>query len=189
MILHELTEYIRSDLFRYYGKCSFLCFFIAIITNRGFKISFFYRICHHFYKSKNKPMLVLFCIPYFHYRVKYGVDLPFHVHIGKGLYIGHVFSIAINRDCIIGKNVNISHEVTLGGKYRGERAGAPVVGNNVYIGPGVKIIGRLIIGDNAAIGANCVVTRDIPANAVVVGIPGKVISLDGSDGYIENIGY
>jgi len=64
----------------------------------------------------------------------------------------------------------------LGRVNRGNKKGFPVIGNNVYIGPGAKIIGNVHIGNNVAIGANCVVTHDIPDNGVVVGIPGKVIS-------------
>jgi len=68
---------------------------------------------------------------------------------------------------------------------RGERAGVPKIGDNVYIGPGVKMFGKIDVGDNAAIGANCVVTKDVPDYGVMVGIPGEVISFDGSIGYIN----
>ena len=71
------------------------------------------------------------------------------------------------------------------GVIRGERAGIPTVGDNVYIGPGAKMFGKIVIGNNVAIGANAVVTRDVPENAVVVGIPARVISFEGSKGYIN----
>ena len=85
-----------------------------------------------------------------------------------------------------GRNCNLSHQVTIGVSRRGARAGVPTIGDNVYIGPGAKIFGALSIGENAAVGANCVVTRDVPASGVVVGIPGQVISYEGSTGYINN---
>ena len=72
---------------------------------------------------------------------------------------------------------------------RGKKKGYPQLGDNVYIGPGAKIIGAIRIGNNVAIGANCVVTKDIPDNAVVVGIPGKVISNQGSVGYVNRTDY
>lgn len=59
----------------------------------------------------------------------------------------------------------------------------------MYIGPGAKMFGSIKIGNNVAIGANCVVTKDIPDNAVVVGIPGKVISYEGSNGYVNRTDY
>ena len=61
--------------------------------------------------------------------------------------------------------------------------------SNIYIGPGAKIVGAVRIGNNVAIGANCVVTKDVPDNSVVVGIPGKVISQKGSTGYVIRTDY
>lgn len=95
----------------------------------------------------------------------------------------------INEAVSIGRNCNISQGVTLGQANRGKRKGAPIIGDNVYIGAGAKIIGKVKIGNNVAIGANCVVTKDIPDNAVVVGVPGKVISYEGSKYYINRTEY
>jgi len=106
--------------------------------------------------------------------------------IGPGLYIGHQGGIVINEQVVIGKNCNLSQQVTIGVSRRGERAGVPTIGDNVYLGPGAKIFGKIQVGNNAAIGANCVVTRDVPDNGVAVGIPAKVISYEGSTGYINN---
>lgn len=64
-----------------------------------------------------------------------------------------------------------------------------MLGDNIFIGPGAKIIGAVKIGNNIVIGANCVVTRDIPDNSVVVGIPGRVISQDGAKWYINRTDY
>lgn len=95
----------------------------------------------------------------------------------------------INLKSRIGKNCNISQGVTLGVVNRGENKGYPTIGDDVYIGPGAKIVGSVNIGNNVAIGANCVVTKDVPDNSVVVGIPGKVISQNGSQGYVNRTGY
>ena len=94
-----------------------------------------------------------------------------------------------NGRMVIGENCNLSHDVTIGVSRRGKTPGVPSFGNNVYIGPGEKIFGNIHIGSYAAIGANCVVTKDVPDYGVVVGIPGRVISFDGSDGYVNNTGY
>jgi len=103
--------------------------------------------------------------------------------------IGHFGGIVVNQNVVIGKNFNISHQVTLGVANRGNRKGYPVIGDNVYIGPGAKVIGNVRVGNHVAIGANCVVAKDIPDNSVVVGIPGKVISSEGSAGYINRTDY
>ena len=124
-----------------------------------------------------------------HHEIKYGISISYKTQIGSGFYIGHFGGIIVNHNAVIGKNCNISHQVTLGVANRGVRKGYPVIGDNVYIGPGAKIIGNVNIGNNAAIGANCVVTKDVPENGVVVGVPGKVISMDGSTGYINRTDY
>ena len=85
--------------------------------------------------------------------------------------------------------VFISQGVTLGQANRGKNKGYPQIGDNVYIGPGAKIVGKIKIGNDVAIGANCVVTKDVPNNSVIVGIPGKVISQAGSIEYINNTNY
>jgi serine O-acetyltransferase len=124
-----------------------------------------------------------------HYRYKFGIAIPFSTDIGSGFYIGHFGGIVVYPLCRIGKNCNISHGVTLGIANRGKNKGYPTIGDNVYIGPGAKIIGSVRVGNQAAIGANCVVTQDVPDCAVVVGIPGKVISYDGSVDYVNNTDY
>lgn len=90
----------------------------------------------------------------------------------------------VSAKAIIGNNCNLSCGTVIGETFRGKRRGVPVIGNKVYIAPGAKVIGGVTIGDNVAIGTNCVVTKDIPDNAVVVGVPGRIISYDGSTGYM-----
>jgi serine O-acetyltransferase len=90
---------------------------------------------------------------------------------------------------VIGRNCNISPGVILGKGNRGKNRGYPTLGDNVYIGPGAKIVGGVKIGNNVAIGANCVVTKDIPDGSVVVGVPGRVISQKGSEGYVNRTDY
>ena len=116
---------------------------------------------------------------------KYGIEIWPECRIGPGLYIGHFGGIHISYLVTIGSNCNISHDVTIGRSNRGEHTGIPVLGNNVFIGPGGKLFGNIRVGNNAAIGVNCVVMADVPDNAVVVGIPGRVISYKGSEGYIN----
>ena len=82
-----------------------------------------------------------------HYSIRYGIDISRDARIGSGLYIGHFGGIFVSGGVIIGDNCNISQGVTLGQQNRGERTGCPVIGNNVYIAPGAKIIGRVKIGD------------------------------------------
>lgn len=114
-----------------------------------------------------------------------GIQIPPNVDIGPGLYIGHFGEIIIGGPTKIGKFCNISQGNTIGIAGRGEKRGIPEIGDFVYIGPGAKVIGKIKIGNHVAIGANAVVTKDIPDNSVVVGVPAKIISYKSSSDFIE----
>lgn len=114
-----------------------------------------------------------------------GIDLPKHAKIGKGLYIGHFGGIIISPNVEIGEFCNLSHDVTIGVGGRGEKRGVPKVGNRVFIGPGARIFGPIKIGDDVAIGANSVVTKDVPDRAVVMGIPAQIVNFNGSEEYVS----
>jgi len=101
----------------------------------------------------------------------------------------HPFTIVINGNYIIGNNCNIHQGVTIGEAGRGKKIGNPVIGDNIYIGPGAKIFGKINIENNCAIGANCVLNYSTKENGVIVGIPGKVVSYKGSIGLLKNIYY
>lgn len=109
-----------------------------------------------------------------------GVEIHPGATIGKGLFIDHGMGIVIGETAVIGDNCTIYHGVTLGG--RGHEKGKkrhPTLGNNVLIGAGAKILGNVQIGDDSNIGANAVVLHDVPGGATVVGVPGKVVKVDG----------
>ena len=183
---------VVSDLYRLGGRVNFSVFIYHLVKNdETFKYSFWLRTCAYTRQSKllkySLYPLAKFLLS--HYQFKYGISIPHETLIGDGLYIGHFGGIVVNSKSKIGKNFNISQGVTLGMANRGKNKGYPEIGDNVYIGPGAKVIGGIKIGNNVAVGANCVVTKDVPDNAVVVGVPGKVISYNGSGGYIANTSY
>lgn len=108
-------------------------------------------------------------------------DIEIHpgATIGRRFFIDHGNGVVIGETAEIGDDVLMYHQVTLGGTSLEKIKRHPTVGNNVLIGMGAKVIGAITIGDNARIGANAVVTRDVPADSTVVGIPGKVVKRDG----------
>ena len=180
---------IKADLYRYAGKTSLGAFLFHYLLSLGFRYTVWMRWCAVVHSNPMSRVLLFPCAWLInrHQQIRFGIGISYKTEIGAGLYIGHEGGIVINEQVIIGKNCNLSQHVTIGVSRRGERAGVPVIGDNVYIGPGSKIFGNIRIGNNAAVGANCVVTKDVPDNGVVVGIPGKVISYEGSAGYINRV--
>jgi serine O-acetyltransferase len=185
----ELKQIIRSDLYRYSESQNSSMLINSVWGEPGFKYTFWMRACTYL-KGIWVLRRTLFYLSAFllgHYKFKYGIVISPNCTIGPGLYIGHFGGIVVHPDARIGKNCNISHGVTIGQSNRGSRKGVPVIGDNVYIGPGAKILGCIHIGDDVAIGANSVVTKDIADHAVVIGIPGKVISYRGAQGYVNRV--
>ena len=121
-----------------------------------------------------------------HLEYKYGISIPYNTDIGLGLYIGHFGGKVVSYEARIGRNCNINHRVTIGATYGGKFPGVPSIFDNVFLGPGSKIIGGITVGNNAAVGANCVVMEPVPDDGVVVGIQGEVISYKGSGNYVVN---
>lgn len=182
---YGIIELIKSDLFRYRGKISFPILVSSYFTFPGFRYMFWCRLTKHF--KRRNILLFFYCrLRLKHYSFKYGIQIPYSVKVGRGFYIGHFGEIVVSTHAIIGDNVNISQGVTIGNASRGFRKGAAEIKDEVYIGPGAKIVGKVIIGNNVAIGANAVVTKDISNDSVVAGVPAKLISSDGATGYINN---
>lgn len=90
---------------------------------------------------------------------------------GPGFVLVHSTGIVINGEVRGGRNIVVEHQVTIGA----EKRQAPVIGDNVFIGAGAKVLGSVTIGDGARIGANAVVVKDVPPHSTVVGIPARVV--------------
>lgn len=107
-------------------------------------------------------------------RLIFSCWIPHTCTVGSNLVLGYQgLAIVIHKDAVIGNNVHIDQCVTIGGN--GTEFGVPVVGSNIYIGSGAKILGPISIGNGSIVGANSVVIKDVPENTVVAGVPAKVI--------------
>lgn len=102
-------------------------------------------------------------------RAIHGVELPYSVKVGRRVRIDHGIGLIVHGSSEIGDGCCLRHGVTLGNKGLTDRLGAPKLGPNVDVCAGAKIIGRVTIGPTTVIGANAVVTRDVPAGSIVVG--------------------
>lgn len=177
----ELKELIKGDLSKLSPPNRINCI-KRILFNASFKITFWFRICGYL-KSKNSLVYkILYYISYAIYKHNQyltGIQLPVKTRVGKGLTFAHFSNIVIASTAIIGENTIIYNGVTIGTVHT--HKGAPVLGNNIVLYTGCKILGNVKIGNNVIIGANAVVTKDIPDNSVAVGIPAKVISDKGQE--------
>jgi serine O-acetyltransferase len=188
MSWNELKHCIKADLWRYEAGSSGRHWRHALRFEPGFRLTLLMRLCRF---TRLNPWLrwtlyLLLRLWFNRLSMKLMVFMDPMAEIGPGLYLGHPFLIVINWRVKIGKDCSIGHEVTLGSHSRGERKGCPEVGDRVYIGPGAKVIGAIKLGRCSAIGANAVVTRDVPENGVAAGVPARVISSKGSVGLVTN---
>lgn len=192
MTFEHYKYLVFSDLYRITGRANWRTVMRCVLLGaETYQYNFWLRSVHCFSQMRAARYFLYPIAKLMHRRLtyKFGISIPHETAVGAGLYIGHFGGIVVNRRAIIGRNCNISQGVTLGQANRGRNKGCPIVGDNVYIGPGAKIVGAVTIGNNVAIGANCVVTRDVPDNSVVVGVPGRVISQDGAADYVHNTDY
>ena len=157
----------------------------VILTYPSVKAIFFHRIANFFCLAKFD--LISRMISQLS-RFLTGIEIHPKAKIGKNLFIDHGMGVVIGETSEIGDNVTIYHGVTLGGispsidsdKQRNVKR-HPTLKNNVVVGSGAQILGPVIVGENAKIGANAVVTKDVPENAVMVGIPAKNVGTAPTD--------
>jgi len=176
-----MNEYLDSIIKRDPAAKSKLS---LILSYPGVKAVLFHQIAHFF--SAVKFDLIARVISQFS-RFLTGIEIHPAAKIGKNFFIDHGMGVVIGETSEIGDNVTIYHMVTLGGispsinsDNQRQVKRHPTLKDNVVIGSGAQVLGPLTVGENAKIGANAVVTKDVPANAVMVGIPAKNVNKDGS---------
>ena len=156
-----------------------------ILTYPGVKAVFFHRIANFFAKAKFN--LIARIISQFS-RFLTGIEIHPNANIGKNLFIDHGMGVVIGETSDIGDNVTIYHMVTLGGIAPSINSNDqrnvkrhPTIQDDVVIGSGAQVLGPVIVGRCAKIGANAVITKDGPEKAVMVGIPAKNVGLADSE--------
>lgn len=169
-------RYLKADLCR--RDYSSLKSVFYELFDAGMWVVIFYRASRCFFLAKI-PLVKHFLrlAGFFIFKLSeafFGVSLPPSVDIGPGLYIGHTGLLIFHHQVKIGSNFSVTHGVTIGAGGVG-KIGVPEIGNNVYVGSGAKILGKIKVGDNVRIGANAVVVRDLPASCTAVGVPARPI--------------
>ena len=147
-----------------------------LVNTPGIHAIMFHRVAHslysrkHFFTARHISQISRFLT---------GIEIHPGAQIGRRFFIDHGMGIVIGETAEIGDDVMLFHQVTLGGTGKDKGKRHPTVENNVIISAGVKVLGPIVIGENSKIGANAVVLHDIPKNATAVGIPAKVVRLNG----------
>ena len=133
---------------------------------------FFYNIARWLYLHKIPVLPKLITLLIF---LIYNSKVPHQAQIGKGTKLGYGgIGVVIHSKSVIGENCTIGQQVTIGGG-NSRYEGVPVIGNNVHISKGAIVFGGITIGNNVTIGANAVVNKPVPDNAIVAGIPAKIL--------------
>ncbi|HEY4390544.1 MAG TPA: serine O-acetyltransferase [Paenibacillus sp.] len=150
--------------------------FEVVFTYSGLHAIWSHRIAHSFYRHRwfTAARTVSQISRFFT-----GIEIHPGATIGKRLFIDHGMGVVIGETCEIGDDVVIYQGVTLGGSGKEKGKRHPTIGSNVVIGSGAKVLGSFKVGDQANIGANSVVLKEVPPGSTVVGIPGKVVRQDG----------
>lgn len=132
----------------------------------------FYRLAHRLWRWRLK-WLARFLSQFARWLT--GIEIHPGARIGRRFFIDHGMGVVIGETAEIGDDVTLYHGVTLGGTAWQKAKRHPTLGNNVVVGAGAKILGPIYIGDNARVGSNSVVVKDVPAGVTVVGIPGRAL--------------
>lgn len=142
----------------------------------GFKAVRSYRRANWFYRHNHK-----FIARWISQRARRRTGIEIHpgATIGRGLFIDHGMGVVIGETTEIGDNCTLYQCVTLGGTGKEHGKRHPTLGNNVMVGSGAKILGPFRVGDNARVAAGAVVLDEVPANATAVGVPAKIVRVNG----------
>lgn len=153
----------------------------------GYKAVRKYRRAHWFY-THNMKLVARYLSQ--RARHKTGVEIHPGAQIGKGLFIDHGMGVVIGETTVIGDNCMIYQNVTLGGTGKDHGKRHPTLGNNVLVGAGAKVLGPFKVGDNARIAAGAVVLSEIPPNSTAVGVPARVVRINGErPDFLDQIHY
>ena len=149
-----------------------------LLAYPGFHARQFHRVAHTLFKW-HIPFLPRYISHISRFLT--GIEIHPGATIGEGFFIDHGMGVVIGETTVIGDNVTVYQGVTLGGTSHLRAKRHPTLGDNVVVGVGAQLIGDITIGENSKVGAGSVVVTSVPANATVVGVPGRVVAMRNPD--------
>jgi serine O-acetyltransferase len=169
---------LAADLARYDRGGGLLATIRVLARHQQTWASVDYRFGAWVRRRRSGPLLVLSAVLHRFVEITTGISISPNAQIGPALLISHFGGIVIGPLVKIGANCTMGHDVTIG-QAAGSDDRSPVIGDVVTIAPGAKVFGPITVGTHAVIGANAVVNEDIPAYAVAVGVPARVVKIQG----------
>jgi serine O-acetyltransferase len=182
----DMGPVIKCDLHRKCGRHDMPYLILSVKKDPAFRYVYLMRKTSAYHKRH--PVGMLWRVFLKRCSARYGMQISPETRIGKGFLLLHWGPMVISHIAVIGDYCTLSQGVTIGVSPRGDKSGAPVLGNRVWVGPNAVLVGGIKIGDNVLIGPCAYVNFDVPDNSIVIGNPGKVVESDSAtEGYIENM--
>lgn len=174
----SVSSKLKADIHMWEGawskKFSFFMFLRLFFLEGGYQFVFWLRVVELMGKLPVLGPLLALLLQYT-INIYFACDIARRCSLGGGLFVPHPNGIVIGADVEIGRNVLLSHQTTLG-LARPYQHSAPKIGDGAYIACGAKILGAIVVGDGATVGANAVVLKDVPPFAAAVGVPARILT-------------
>ncbi len=179
-----MLDIIQKDLYRYQPGPYSTGRLLRGMRAQGFRYLFWRRLHTHYGNRHPLGWIARWMLR--RYTYKFGFQIG--GKIGEGLYIGHFGTVIVSVNAVIGRYCNIGPGVTIGASRRGERKGAPVLGDFVWVGTNAVLVGAISIGSDVLIAPGAYVNFDVPDHSIVMGNPGKIIPREhATEGHINNV--
>lgn len=182
---HQL---LKADLYRINGRVNAGELFTQWQKNPWFVYVLWFRIAQ---AARHSLLARLFIYPFAvwrmnrcHYRT--GIRIPLSVKAGPGLFVGHWGSVVVNPGCSFGANCSLGNDINIGGAGDAGTKGVPQFGDNVFIGPGARLSGPIIVAQEAAVMANTLVAADLPPGAIAIGVPHRISGFQTINRFVSN---
>lgn len=172
-----MFDSIREDIAAFKAKDPAATSTVSVVLNSpGMRAVWAYRRQHRLWESGHRGLARWLST---RSRKRFGVEIHPGARIGRRFLIDHGMGVVVGETTVIGDDCMLYQGVTLGGTGKETGKRHPTLGNGVVVGVGAKVLGNITLGDNVKVGGGAVVVKDVPPDCTVVGVPGRVVRIDG----------